>query len=180
MKKVKIVLLIGLTALGGVYAGTKPKAVLIFDREASEAMTKEEKNKLVVEVALGAINTGNWEWVKKLYSPKFVQHQPGGQKKIDWEDFELGCRLAKNKLPKWDYEIEDIIAEGDKVAVRLKTVFKFEERYAGNVRKGAKIVFTEIDIFRIEGGKIVEEWCECDEGHHKEKLRTLLYYGKRE
>ena len=56
MKRVKMVVLIGLAIFGVVYAGTRP-----------EEMTKKEKNKLLVKVAIGAVNTGDWESLKELY-----------------------------------------------------------------------------------------------------------------
>jgi len=47
MKKVKMVVLISLAVLGVVYAGRGP-----------EGMTSEQKNKQLVKVAIGAIDTG--------------------------------------------------------------------------------------------------------------------------
>jgi predicted ester cyclase len=164
MTKVKMIVLIGLAALGAVYAGTRP-----------EDMTREQKNKLLVDVAIGAMNEGDWEIMSKLYSPRFVQHGPGDNKLTTWAGFELSCRLVHNKLPTLRYEIEDIIAEGDKVAVRLKTVVTFKESHSCYVRGPGKVEFTEMDLFRIEGGRIVEEWCEHDTADWKTKLSMLKY-----
>lgn len=163
MTKVKMVMLIGLVALGAVYAGIRP-----------EGVNRIEINKSLVKGAIRAMNRGDFVALTQVYSRNFVQHQPGGRKKIGWVEFEMGCRLAKNKLPTWHCEIVDIIEEGDKVAVRLKTVFEYEERYEGNVRQHAKMVLTEIDIFRIEGGKIVEEWCEGDYTGVEGKIRAII------
>jgi predicted SnoaL-like aldol condensation-catalyzing enzyme len=156
--------LIGLAALGAVYAGTRP-----------EDMTREQKNKLLVKVAIGAMNDGDWELMAELYSPRFVQYGPGDIKPIKWADFELGCRIMKNKFPALRLAIEDIIAEGDKVAVRLKTVVTFKESHKYKTRRLGKVEMTEIDIMRIEGGRIVEEWCESDTADWNEKLRMLKY-----
>ena len=71
MKTVKMVVLIGLVALGAVYAGIRP-----------EKMDRQEKNKLLVKVAIGAFNARDWEGMTELYSPRFVQHWPANQKQL--------------------------------------------------------------------------------------------------
>ena len=159
-----MVVLIGLAALGVVYAGTRP-----------EDMTREQKNKMLVEVAIGAFNDSDWELMAKMYSPRYVQHGPGDTKPTMWADFELGCRIMKNKFPTLRLEILDIIAEGDKVAVRLKTVVTYKESNSRYVKGTGKMEFTEIDILRIEEGRIIEEWCESDTEVWIKKLRKLQY-----
>ena len=166
MKKIGGIALLCLALCGIVYAIKRP-----------EDMTREEKNKLLVESAIIAINDGDWEFMGKLYSPRFVQHGlgAGGKETTNWTDFELTCQLLRRKFPTWQGVIEDSIAEGDKVAVRFKSVISYvDERYGGK-KIPKTIEFTEIDIFRIAGGRIVEEWCEGDTRDLEKKLRSLQY-----
>jgi len=164
MKKVKMVVLISLAVLGIVYASRGP-----------EGMTSEQRNKQLVKVAIGAMDNADRETLQKVFSPKFVQHPAGNRKTVEWADFELGCRLAHQKFPTLHSEIEDIIAEGNKVAVRLKTVITFKETNEHGTRGAGKVELTEIDIFRIEGGRIVEEWCEHDQEDWNRKFLKLQY-----
>ena len=157
-----MVVLIGLAALGAVYAGAKP-----------EAMTREQKNKLVVRVAIQAINEGDWQTLSEVFSPKFLQHGPGNLKTTTWKEFELACRVIRQAMPTARIEIEDIIAEGNKVAVRCKKVITFKESHSKYIRRSGKVELPEIDIFRIEGGRIVEEWCEYYSANVSAKMRTL-------
>ncbi len=167
MTRVKMIVLIGLAALGAVYAGTRP-----------EEMTREEQSKLIVRVAIQAINEGDWQTLSEVYSPRFVQHRPGNLKPATWKEFELGCRIARQAMPTVHLEIEDIIAEGNKVAVRCKTTVTYiEESFSGRTTR-KKIEFAEMDLFRIEGGRIVEEWSEADMEDWKTKLRKLKYVTK--
>ncbi len=165
MKKISGIVLLIMVMLGAVYAKTRP-----------ETMTTEQKNKSLVEVALFAIEEGDWAMMAKLYSPKFVQHGSGGSKPTTWTDYELGCRIIHNKFPTLRHQIEDIFAEGDKVAVRLKTVITWNEVTTFNKYRSkgpGKVELTQIDIFRIAGGRIVEEWCELDSREWQSKLRGL-------
>ncbi len=208
MKKVKMVVLIGMAVISIVYASSgndtetnekqKQKELMeatmrtygvtqqdladffvmagaLEGSSKTEKMTTPKKNKMLVEVAIGAINEGDWELMAKLYSPKYVQHGPGDPKTITWSEAELICRVIRQKVPTLRYEIEDIIAEGEKVAVRLKTVVTFKETYQHGTRGGGKVEFMEIDIIRIEDGRIVEEWCEYDLKDWDRKFEKLQY-----
>lgn len=163
MKRIKMIVLIGLVALGAVYAGTRP-----------EAMTREEKNKLLVKVALGAISTGDWQSLKELYSPRFVQHQPGKREPIYWKQFELGCRMAQEFFDNTSFNIEDIIADKDKVVVRMSSSITVTKHKDTRYETEAKIEATEIDIYRIEDGRIVEEWCEYDYTSTEGKIKAFM------
>lgn len=165
MKNVCRVMLIGLAVVGVGCAGND-----------SAFKIKEEVNKRIVELAIRASNEGNWEVMQTLYSQRFVQHSPGSLEPLTWEDYELGCRIVRRTFPTFHCKIEDKIAEGDKVAVRLKTIFTYKPRYGEKEGKEKEIVLTEINLIRLEGGKIVEQWCEYDKGYWRQQLKILMYY----
>ena len=54
--------------------------------------------------------------------------------------------------------IEDIIAEGDKVWIRVKATGTHTGEFLGLTPTGKKITITSVDIFRIVDGKIVQGW----------------------
>lgn len=163
MRKLGIDLLVGLAVLAVVCAGKAP-----------EDLTSEEKNKLLVEVAIGAVNAGDWEALRELYSPNFVMHVPGHRESIYWKEFELGCRMAKQFFNEMSYNIEDIIAEGDKVVVRMSSSIAVTTHFGKPYETKKKIEGTEIDIFRIKEGRIVEEWCEYDYTSIEAKLKAIM------
>lgn len=160
MKKVAGILLMSLILCGIVYAIKKP-----------QDMTREEKNKLLVESAIIAVNDRDWAFMSKLYSPRFVQHHPGNNQTTSWTDYELRCRSVWEKLPTARTNIQDLVVEGDKVAVRWKTVMNYKEKGRAGKTREAKIELTGIDLFRIQGGRIVEVWCEHRGGNLEQRLR---------
>jgi predicted ester cyclase len=58
--------------------------------------------------------------------------------------------------------IEDMVAEGDKVAARCSVRAKHEGDFLGRAATQAPVEFTGIAIVRIENGKIVEAWNNFD------------------
>ena len=163
MKRVKMVVLIGLAALGAVYAGTRP-----------EDMTKAEKNKMVVRRAIEAENEGDWKLWKKLVAEEYILHTPERTKPKRRDDVELDARVARRKFPDGRCEVVDIIAEGERVAVRLRFVGTGEKERSEVYPESKELVLTEIDIIRVVEGKIVEEWAEYDTGS---LLRKGLRFG---
>ena len=59
-------------------------------------------------------------------------------------------------------DLEDQIAEGDKVASRVTMNCTHTSEYQGISATGKRVKIPYIDIARIKGEKIVEEWVEFD------------------
>ena len=60
------------------------------------------------------------------------------------------------------HEIEDMIAEGDKVVTRMTSYGKHEKDLPGAPATGNEMKMTSITIHRIANGKLVEKWAEKD------------------
>ena len=55
-------------------------------------------------------------------------------------------------------EIQDIVAEGDKIVVRTLWTGTQDGPFLGLPPSGRKLKFTTADFFRIENGKLAEHW----------------------
>lgn len=55
-------------------------------------------------------------------------------------------------------ELQDLVAEGDRVAARVQWTGTNDGPYEGRPATGNKLVFSTSDFFRIENGKIAEHW----------------------
>lgn len=81
------------------------------------------------------------------------------------DGLEGGRNIHKTTLigmPDWHTEIEDLIAEGDKVVARIRMTGTHTGDFYGIPATGKRIEFTGIYIVRIANGKIVEHWGEED------------------
>jgi predicted ester cyclase len=59
-------------------------------------------------------------------------------------------------FPDFHGTIEDIVAEGDKVWIRVTYRGTHTGKYLGLAPTGKKITFTAVQIYRIVAGKVVE------------------------
>jgi len=72
--------------------------------------------------------------------------------------------------------VDDLIAEGDKVAAYVTTHAVQVGKFRGFPPSKKEVVFSGVDIFRFENGKVVERWAVRDflgmlqqAGHAKQK-----------
>ena len=93
-----------------------------------------------------------------LYSPDFVCHFVGG---IEWKGLSGIKRAVQShraSFPDWHEKVEDIIAEGDRVAIRITSTGTQRGEFAGIQPTERKITIEEFHIYRLAGGKIIEQW----------------------
>jgi predicted ester cyclase len=55
-------------------------------------------------------------------------------------------------------EIQDLVAEGDKVVTRVEWTGTNDGPLDGRPATGNKLVFSTSDFFRVENGKVAEHW----------------------
>ena len=99
--------------------------------------------------------------IDELISPTFVPHtfgpMPPGR-----EGLRAGMQRAGAGVSEAKFEIEDMIAEGDRVAVRLTTSARHTGTFMGIEPTGNRYSIDEIHIFRIADGQVIEHWHEFD------------------
>jgi predicted ester cyclase len=81
-------------------------------------------------------------------------------------------------FPDFHVTIEDVIAEGDKVCVRVKYVGTNTGEYRGLAPTGKKIAFTSVQIYRVVDRKIVEREAVFDMLDFLEQLGSIEYTEK--
>ena len=88
-----------------------------------------------------------------------------------------GIRVAFHDMERI---VDDMIAEGGKVAVRWTGRSTHKGEWMGIAPTGKQVTTTGISIFRIEGGKIAEEWSEADVLGLMQQLRAVPPPGQGE
>lgn len=113
---------------------------------AQAAGPQEEANKKVVlDFYEKAINQKNYEAAAVHFGPRYTQHNPNAADGPEGLKAFLG--FLREKFPASRSEVKRVFAEGDYVILHVHAVRELGTR-------GSAIV----DIFKLEGGKIVEHW----------------------
>ncbi|HTK93501.1 MAG TPA: nuclear transport factor 2 family protein [Verrucomicrobiae bacterium] len=112
---------------------------------AADTAQEEANKKVVVDFYEKAINQKDFEAASQHFGNRYVQHNPGAPDGPEGLKAFLG--FLKEKFPQSRSEIKRVFADGDYVILHVHAV-----REPGT--RGSAIV----DIFKLEGGKIVEHW----------------------
>jgi predicted ester cyclase len=70
---------------------------------------------------------------------------------------------AREGFPDLSVTVEDVMAEGDRVAARVVMRGTHRGEFQGIAPTGKQVKVKAIDMFRISGGKIVEHWGHADD-----------------
>ena len=95
----------------------------------------------------------------ELCSPDFIDHGAPAERS-GVEGLKESVRLFMAAFPDFQYTIEDLVAEGDRVHVRGIISGTQLGPYSGIPTTGKHAQWSAMDDFRFEKGKIVERWTE--------------------
>ena len=126
-------------------------------------MVTEQNKALIGRLIEETFNRGNMSLANEILAPGFVDHEelPGGISN-DREGFKTLTTMLRSAFPDFKATIEDILAEGDKVVVRMTWSGTQKGEFMGIPATGKSVSFGVIDIIRIAGGKVVEHWGQMD------------------
>ena len=107
-------------------------------------------------------NKANQEIVDELMSPDFVHHLTEPRLPKGREAIKLLGQSIVAGFPDVHASVQDLLADGDKVIERTQTSATHTGEFNGIPPTGRQVGWTEMHIYRLEGGKIVEMWSEID------------------
>jgi steroid delta-isomerase-like uncharacterized protein len=119
-----------------------------------------EQNKALVRQAIGA-NHGAQHQVEAVFAPDFVAHMPG-QPPMHRASFEQYVAVVAAGLPGYTFEIHDQIAQDDLVVNRITWRGVHTGNLAGVPATGRSVELRGINMFRVQDGRVVEQWAELD------------------
>lgn len=119
-----------------------------------------EKNKDVVRRLYGLFEEGNIdEQVDELLAPDYVNHSPGTpDQPTGPEGVKAVLSMFRSGIPDLRLVIDDMIAEGDKVAVRYTLEGTHEGELFGVPPSGQRVSIESFTVERVSDGRIREHW----------------------
>jgi predicted ester cyclase len=111
-------------------------------------------------------NGANFAAADELIAPEAFNHDPAQPAHMRGlrgpEALKRSVRMYRAAFPDLHLTIDDVIAAGDKVAIRWHTEGTHRGELEGLAPTGAHGSVTGISIDHWQGGKIVESWTEWD------------------
>ncbi len=123
-----------------------------------------EENKAVVRRAFEELfNRGKLEIADEVIAPEFVNHAAPPEMKHGPEGLKRLVSWLRSAFPDARHEIEDEIAEGDKVVVHVTFSCTHQGEFMGMPPTGKSFSQKQMHIIRMTGGKAIEHWAVRDD-----------------
>lgn len=125
------------------------------------------------------INRGHIAAIDTFFAPDFVGHvQLPPAPAMTREGVKALFSMYHSAFPGLQATIEELIAEGDRVAGLLTVRGIHTGAFAGIPPTGRQIAFQTMDIFRIAGGNIAEHWAMPDQFGLRQQLGAIPSPGR--
>jgi predicted ester cyclase len=123
-------------------------------------VTEPEQNKQLIRFLTDeGLNKGDFALLEDYVDPEYEVHVPGQS------GLPRGPAAIKEVLgmwheafPDWHLKIEDIVAEGDRVALRFTTTGTHTGELFGIPPTGRRMEVRSQNLHRFRDGKLVESW----------------------
>lgn len=129
----------------------------------SMGSAEEQKNKQVVRQYIEAFNRQDTERLGQLVSSTNQSFQFSGMhSSMDWNRTKQFFAGFWSAFPDLSAKIEEMVAEGDKVAIRVINTGTHKGEFQGVLPTGKKVSFGGRDFITLRDGKIVEQRASVD------------------
>lgn len=109
------------------------------------------------------VNRGNLKLADTLVGPGYVYHGPGGLELRGPEGYTQLVAMYRAAFPDLNMTIDELFADGDKVALRWTARGTHKGDLAGIAPTGRTVTVTGLIVSRFSGGQLVEDFESFDE-----------------
>jgi steroid delta-isomerase-like uncharacterized protein len=125
-------------------------------------MSTEENKAIIRRMTEEFYNQGNVESAERFFAATYVHHDPASPHVRGRDGLKQVVRAFLAGCPDLHITIDQLLAEGDMVTKRWTYHATHTGDLAGLPPTGKRIAMSGLELFRLEGGKIVECWLGYD------------------
>lgn len=118
----------------------------------------EENKALARRVVEEVWNRGNVAVVDETFAHDYTEHNPRPGQDVGIDGYKGGVVMMRSAFPDLHLDVQDVIAEGDRVAIRYTLQGSHEGDLMGLPPSGNRVSSDGMVFARVQGGKIVERW----------------------
>ena len=124
----------------------------------------DENKEVVRRFFEEVVNAGHLDRADEFVTGNYREHQqlPGAEGRQGIAVAKAFLSLMRGAFPDYQFAIEDLIAEGDKVVARVSVSGTHRGEMLGLAPTGRRVRTAGIEVFRFEGGKMAEHWATFD------------------
>ena len=135
-------------------------------------MTEQENETIVRRTWEELFNQGNLAVADELIAANFINHAAPGAPPGP-ASFQQLVTLYRTAFPDAQFSIEDLLASGDKVAMRNTFSGTHRGPFMGIAPTGKHVSQEQMHIVRVASGQVVEHWAVRDDLSLMQQLGTI-------
>ncbi len=124
-------------------------------------MSAEENKAILRRFYEEVFNQKNLAALDEATAPTFVDHDPDNPTH-DLAGARQYFTMLLAAFPNLQVTVEDMVAESDRVAVRVTASGTHQAAFMGIAPSGKQVTISGIDIMQMAGGKVTEHWSQYD------------------
>jgi steroid delta-isomerase-like uncharacterized protein len=119
------------------------------------------------------MNEGKEDTIDEICAPNFVDHDPLPGTGPDREGLHDFVKQVRSAFPDLETSVDDIVAEGDELAVRSTFRGTHEGDFMGIPATGKRVEVANYDFVRMENDQAAEHWGTIDSAALMEQLGAV-------
>ena len=131
-----------------------------------------DANKDLLRRLLELYNAGDLDGLDDLFSDDYVHHN--NALALSLAQFKGGAIWLRAGMPDFHLDVEDMVAEGDRVAIRFVGHGTHAGSMYGEAPTGRSIAMHGQAIYRIQDGRVAEDWEAADEHDLMKQLGAIV------
>ena len=118
-----------------------------------------EANATLLRESVEAFNAGDTAKLLAVAAPDIVIHYAEMPEPLQGrETWQQGYELVKRAFPDLTIRVDDLVAAGDKVALRHTHSGTHQGEFQGIPATGRTISYVSHEFYRLADGRVAEEW----------------------
>ena len=105
-----------------------------------------------------AVNAGDLDGAMALVADDFVDHEEFPGIAADRSGVRQFFAMMRSAFPDFHIDVEEMLVEGDKIAVRMQMSGTHEGTFLGMPASGRHFSAAGVDVVRVVDGKAAEHW----------------------
>jgi steroid delta-isomerase-like uncharacterized protein len=127
--------------------------------QAIQEQFMSELNKRIARQWIDSVNSKDPNKLMDVWTEDFVVHAGAGLPEIrDGETMKRIIGTFWTTVPDLHVSVDDVLAEGDRVAIRVTSRGTHTGHFRSVAPTGRKVEFPGYAVFRMQDGKAAEEW----------------------
>jgi steroid delta-isomerase-like uncharacterized protein len=144
------------------------------DVDTSGQQSETERNKEIVRRFVEEVqNDKDWAAFDELNDPDFVNLSAPPGMPADREGGKAFLGAFVSAFPDSRWTIDDMIAEGDRVATKKTFTGTHTGEFNGIPPTGNPVTLQYVDILRLRDGRIIEHWLSLDQLSFMQQLGVI-------